>query len=568
MPELDDSQLLCRYAEEGSEEAFAEIVSRHVGLVYSAALRSVGKPQAAQDITQAVFIILAKKARRIPKGSVLAGWLYQTTRLTVANYRRAEIRRQKREQEACVQSTLNESESASDAEAWSQISPLLDAAMAKLGARDRSAIVLRFFENKTLSEIGAALGASEDAAKMRVHRALEKLRRFFVQRGVTLSAAAIGATVLAHSVQAAPIGLAQSVSAIGAAKGAAASASTLTLVKGALKLMAWSHTKAVLLTGAALLLAAGTTTLAVKSLGQDLPDGPRLLRRHWELGKQYALHLELDQRMESTVQAQSVKQEIRLQQDFTLTPATNDESGGWRLDLQFGAQAMDFALNGRKTVSFDSAQSRERDPGNPVAPTLRAIEGSTLRYYTDPTGKIERLDGGEELRKRVAGTADPHQQDALDQVLRASFGQSLSNANLQEMYGTFGSMIPDHPVKIGDHWRISRERTSAIGLLAVNTEYTFKSWDQRAGHKCAHLGVLGDISNKTTATTLGAAVQIQQGKIAGDIWFDPELGAVREVNTDERRTLKINMRGQSLLEQESAAIRVVLVEVSDAVARH
>ncbi|MGH7976802.1 MAG: RNA polymerase sigma factor, partial [Limisphaerales bacterium] len=260
MPETDDIELLRQYADANSETAFTALVERHVNLVYSVALRNAGNAHAAQEIAQAVFIILARKADGLSAKVVLSGWLYQTTRLTAANFLRGEIRRQNREQEAFMQSTLNDTES----EAWFQIAPILDDAISRLGARDRDAIVLRFFENKNLREVGAALDASEDAAKMRVNRALEKLRKFFTKRGVTFSAAAIAGAVSANSVHAAPIGLTKTISAVAITKGATASLSTLTLIKGALKIMAWTKAKAAIVVGVSVLLAAGTTTVVVK----------------------------------------------------------------------------------------------------------------------------------------------------------------------------------------------------------------------------------------------------------------------------------------------------------------
>jgi len=259
MPEPDDIALLKQYADKNSESAFAELVTRYVNLVYSAALRSVGNAHAAQEITQAVFIILARKAHQLPRHTVLSGWLYQTARLTAGNYMRTEIRRQNREQEAYMQSILNEPES----EAWRQISPLLDDAMGRLGEKDRNAIVLRFFENKNLHEVGLALGASEDAAKIRVNRALEKLRKFFTKRGVALSGAIIAGAVSANSVQAAPVTLAKTISAVAVAKGAAVSGSTLALVKGALKIMAWTKLKIGIISAVIVVGVATTTTTLV-----------------------------------------------------------------------------------------------------------------------------------------------------------------------------------------------------------------------------------------------------------------------------------------------------------------
>jgi uncharacterized protein (TIGR03435 family) len=262
MAELDDITLLREYAETGSEAAFATLVERYVNLVYSAALRSVDNPHAAEEISQAVFIILARKAPGLSRRTVLSGWLYQTARLTAANFLRTEIRRQRRESEASMQSLLNEPEP----EVWPQIAPLLDAAMDRLGEKDRNAIVLRFFENKSLSEVGAALGASEDAAKMRVNRALERLRKMFARRGLILSAALIAGAVTANSVQAAPLALAKSITALAVANSAAAGSSTLTLIKGVLKLMAWTKAKTAVIVGASVLLAAGTTTVTVKEI--------------------------------------------------------------------------------------------------------------------------------------------------------------------------------------------------------------------------------------------------------------------------------------------------------------
>lgn len=158
-----------------------------------------------------------------------------------------------------MQAILNEPES----ETWQQIAPLLDGAMEKLGQKDHDAVVLRFFEGRNFREVGAAMGASEDAAKMRVSRALEKLRRFFTKRGVSSTTAIIAGAISANSVQAAPVALAKSVTAVAIAKGVAASGSTLTLIKGALKLMAWTKAKVAIVTGAGVLLAAGTMTVTV-----------------------------------------------------------------------------------------------------------------------------------------------------------------------------------------------------------------------------------------------------------------------------------------------------------------
>ena len=263
MTDVPDARLLEQLARNGSEEAFAALVQRHIAIVHSVALRHTATAQQAQDITQAVFVILARKAGTLGRKTVLPGWLYHTARLTAANLQRAETRRVRREQEAFMQSKLEES--ATDA-LWRELSPQLDEAMAGLGASERDALVLRYFQNKSMAEVGKCLGLAENTAQKRVSRALEKLRKLFTKRGVSSTSAILAGMISANSVQAAPVALAKTVTAIAVAKGAAASGSTLTLIKGALKIMAWTKAKTAIVGSAVVLLAAGTTTVTIKEI--------------------------------------------------------------------------------------------------------------------------------------------------------------------------------------------------------------------------------------------------------------------------------------------------------------
>src|ERR1044071_8978302 len=158
-----------------------------------------------------------------------------------------------------------------DSDVWLQIEPLLDAAMAGLSKVDHHALVLRFFDGKSMREVGAALGASEDAAKMRVNRAVEKLRLFFSRRGIVVSVAILTAAISANSVQSAPATLAKTATTLALAKGATTSTSTLTLIKGVLKIMAWTKAKTALVAGAVALLVTGTVTVVVKNTSQPIP---------------------------------------------------------------------------------------------------------------------------------------------------------------------------------------------------------------------------------------------------------------------------------------------------------
>ena len=264
----DDMQLVRQYAVNQSDCAFAELVSRHAGLVYSAALRQVGDPQLAEEITQAVFIILARKAGSLGPKTILPGWLYRAACYTAGSARKQEQRRQHREQEAYMESTL---QCAQTDAAWQQISPLLEEAMMRLSETDRDALVLRFFEGRSLNEVGQALGVSEDAAKKRVIRALEKLRNFFTKRGVRSTTVILAGAITANSVQSAPVGLAKAVTAVAIAKSVGASGTTLTLIKGALRITAWSKVKVATLSGITILLATGTAIVAINVLRTAAP---------------------------------------------------------------------------------------------------------------------------------------------------------------------------------------------------------------------------------------------------------------------------------------------------------
>jgi len=218
-----DDQLLRRYALAGDEAAFTELVHRYVDLVYSAALRLLnGDAHLAQDVSQRVFTDLSRKAWKLSGRATLSGWLHTSARYAAAKIRRTEGRRRAREQEAYIM----QDHSTTPEIPWEQLRPLLDEAVGRLRERDRDAVVLRYFQGKSHREVGAALGVNEDAARKRVERALEILRTHFARQGVTISAALLVAAIGANSVQAAPTGLAATLSGAVAATGQAGVIST------------------------------------------------------------------------------------------------------------------------------------------------------------------------------------------------------------------------------------------------------------------------------------------------------------------------------------------------------
>lgn len=229
-----DHDLLQQFVRTNSESAFTTLVERYVNMVYSTALRFTSNAHHAQEITQVVFIVFARKAGKLSAQTILSGWLYETARLTSSNFIKANIRRQQREQEMYMQSMPSHSEK----QAWDQIKPLLDQAMGDLGEFDRNAVIMRYFENKTAQEIAEVLKTSEAAAHKRISRALEKLRKNFLKRGVTLSSVVLAGTLTTQGMEAAPVGLLANI-VESAVKGAAVPVSCYALVNATLKGMSW-----------------------------------------------------------------------------------------------------------------------------------------------------------------------------------------------------------------------------------------------------------------------------------------------------------------------------------------
>jgi len=267
----DTQSLLAEFVKNRSETAFRELVARYLNLVYSTALRLVGgDAHLAEDVAQAVFLHLAQKAPTLKPDSALGGWLHRDTCHVAATLMRGERRRQNRERQAVAMNSLPDHSEANLA----QLAPVLDDAINHLGAEDRAAILLRFYEQRDLRSVGEALGSSENAAQKRVARALEELRALLKHRGVALSGAALGTMLAAEAVTAAPAQLAAAISTAVLANAASAAAPTITL----LKYMAAINLKSTVFT--ALALAAVLTPLLLQHQAQArLRDLDETLRR-------------------------------------------------------------------------------------------------------------------------------------------------------------------------------------------------------------------------------------------------------------------------------------------------
>ncbi|MFZ0828663.1 MAG: sigma-70 family RNA polymerase sigma factor [Verrucomicrobiia bacterium] len=253
----DQRTLLAAYVSQGSEPAFRELVARYIDLVYSTAVRLVnGDTHRAEDVVQTVFADLARLAGTFSPDVMLGGWLHRRTWHVATTLMRSERRRQHRERQAVEMNGLNDQPGGQ----FERIAPLLDEAINQLGARDRAAIVQRFFEHRDLRTIGELLGSNEDAAQKRVSRAVEKLRCHFARRGIVASATVITSVITVHAVHAAPAGLASAVTTTSLA--GAAGSSAFSLASTLTKIMLMKKTTVVI--SGAILVAAITSISAVK----------------------------------------------------------------------------------------------------------------------------------------------------------------------------------------------------------------------------------------------------------------------------------------------------------------
>jgi RNA polymerase sigma factor (sigma-70 family) len=387
-----DCELLRRYAGTKSEEAFAELVRRHVNLVYSAALRQVnGDVHLAQDVAQAVFTDLARKAGSLVRREVLTGWLYTSAHFAAAKIARTENRRRDREEKFMREPTNESSAGVSPVQSapdWEKIRPTLDDAMHELKETDREAILLRYFENRQFAEVGAKLGLNENAARMRVERALEKLRDIFTKRGVT-TATALASVISANAIQIAPANLAATLATTSIA---AAGTGTFTL----LKIM--TATKLKFAIGAIVVAGVATAFVLLNQAQKNLRAENKLLRQ--QIAQLQTDNESLSNRLAVAANSKSLSDEqfnellklrgevTRLRQQQKVLPVvaqlkTNNSSSAQIIQIHLKARFISFPTDGLQALGVSWASGAQGGKTGLLTEQQFKIINQTLQGASD-----------------------------------------------------------------------------------------------------------------------------------------------------------------------------------------
>jgi Family of unknown function (DUF6263) len=279
---------------------------------------------------------------------------------------------------------------------------------------------------------------------------------------------------------------------------------------------------------------------------------PADLKIKWVAGKKYVQRMSTHQQQEMNMPGAPgpMQMTMDMSQDYSISVLRELDGGGRELELEFMSVKM--ATQGAgQSASFDSKQDPAMDAQNPLAPFMRKMVGAHIKFLTDASGKVDKVEGLEEFLNQISG-GNP------------AMMQSMFNEDALKRFCDFAMALPGRSVKVGDSWPVTKEvKMGAMGEMAMNLKCTFKGWEQHDGRKCARIAYTGDVTSKPGAADAPMKVDIQSGKIGGEAWFDPELGMTVDSSIDQDMTMKTTVQGQTMNSKVIQKISARLVGVSD-----
>jgi RNA polymerase sigma factor (sigma-70 family) len=521
----NDRELLRQYAEERSEDAFTQLVNEHLNLVYSAALREVNGDRAlAQDLAQAVFTELARKSGKLLGHPSLAGWLYTTVRHLAANLRRAEQRRRHREEESQSMNQLL----AEDApgQTWQQIQPVLDDVLHELKEADRAAVVLRFLENRSLREVGAALGLQENAARMRVDRALDKMRGLLARRGIASSVSGLTAALVLGAVTPAPEALAASIASVALAGGAVAgSATPLSL----LKIMSLSKTSLI-----SALVVAGVALPAWQQtrLHRVRDQNEQLLVRETKLEEQQTEMAGLSSEVARLRKVEADQTELaRLRQWQAQTQPE-------LLRLRGMAGVARRANAEVETLRGQLARQGSESAANPVSGAM--ADAMTLAMEQQVEGRLSRL--------KTSLNLTPEQQDSAREILKRQ--AQVMSAGMQQAFS--GKFDKEELARLGKNAGNPDEQIKA--LLTPDQIAAYPSYQQEEAAYTARMAANTELMSLQTTAGLTADQQDRAFAALYEANFNQLTGGAKPPPGNQAEVM------QWTLDQKAKALASVLTQ--------
>jgi hypothetical protein len=284
-------------------------------------------------------------------------------------------------------------------------------------------------------------------------------------------------------------------------------------------------------------------------------NGPVDVEINWEPGKKYYFQLETIQSWENSRSGspEPVRATMGITHDYTLSVVKELADGGRELELEFTAQKMFYQMGEVPVLNFDSAQSKEQDADNPVAPILRKLLGARIRCLMDASSKATKLEGFDELSARMSGN-----QPQVKAMLESVFNET----NLKQMFDFAAALQPDGPVKIGDTWPVHLEMPDPVGLMVVNLNCTLKGWEPQDNRPCLRIDYQGKVTSKSAPTGQSSPSKINDGAVSGKAWFDPDLGMLANSATEQHMTLETTTQGTAMTTRYNLTINFRLMRMA------